>query len=258
MTTTKKDGFYIGYLDNMPARYSMLLRKMLIGIFLGLIILAYVLVRSQQGFATSTFELGNSTEVEGILTIEPVPMLTLPQSAESILLIGYGKFGAETTLLQALGSEFKRNSQYRVRMQGTLIYHDGKTLLELTSKTKSMIEWSLIEEDKIKASSLGQIEVTGEIIDPKCYFGVMKPGEGKPHRSCAIRCISGGIPPVIKVSNTLGQSNYFLLRGENGQPVNEMVLDYVAEPVRISGQGYQYHNWMILNIDESTGIKPIQ
>ena len=28
-----------------------------------------------------------------------------------------------------------------------------------------------------------------------CFLGVMKPGRSKPHRACAVRCISGGIPP---------------------------------------------------------------
>lgn len=39
-----------------------------------------------------------------------------------------------------------------------------------------------------------------EIIDPKCYFGVI-PGKGKIHRSCAIRCISDGIPPVLATTD---------------------------------------------------------
>ena len=50
------------------------------------------------------------------------------------------------------------------------------------------------------------MDVKGEIVDPKCFFGVMKPGEGKPHKDCAIRCILGGIPPVLKVTDESWQS----------------------------------------------------
>jgi len=30
---------------------------------------------------------------------------------------------------------------------------------------------------------ISKMTLQGEIIDPKCYFGVMKPGKGKIHRS---------------------------------------------------------------------------
>jgi hypothetical protein len=47
--------------------------------------------------------------------------------------------------------------------------------------------------------SLGTQTLIGEIVDSKCYLGVMNPGALIPHRACAIRCISGGIPPVLLV-----------------------------------------------------------
>ena len=40
---------------------------------------------------------------------------------------------------------------------------------------------------------LGAVTLTGEIVDSKCFLGVMNPGNLKPHKACAIRCISGGI-----------------------------------------------------------------
>ena len=78
---------------------------------------------------------------------------------------------------------------------------------------------------------LGTIAIKGEIVDPKCFFGVMKPGEGKPHKDCAIRCILGGIPPVLKVTNEEGRQNYYLIVGANGEKMNEAVQDYVGAQV---------------------------
>jgi hypothetical protein len=234
-------------------------RKVFVLVLLVVIGISFWLVGSQKGFAPSTFELGKQTEVSGILSLEPVPMLSLDQGQESILLIGYGKFGAEGALREALataglgGQDF-----YRATLKGTLIYYDGKALLELTERAGSVRSIEVAEQTGPNSAELSPIALRGEIIDPKCYFGAMKPGEGKPHRSCAIRCISGGIPPVLKVENEEGAANYFILRGQRGQAVNAMVLDFVGEPVEVSGMARQFHNWMVLDLDESAGILPWQ
>ncbi len=89
---------------------------------------------------------------------------------------------------------------------------------------------------------LGRLTLRGQIIDPKCHFGAMKPGEGKVHRACAVRCISGGIPPVLMVHQREARGGaerrvYYILTGLAGEPLNHAVLDFVAEPVEVSGEG---------------------
>ena len=95
-------------------------------------------------------------------------------------------------------------------------------------------------------SSLGERVLRGEIVDSKCYLGVMKPGRGKPHRACAVRCISGGIPPVLMVRDTAGIASYFLLTDLDGGALNDRILDLVAEPVEIRGEVLQYDNLLVL------------
>jgi len=97
---------------------------------------------------------------------------------------------------------------------------------------------------------LGLQKIKGEIIEPKCYFGVMKPGEGKVHRDCAIRCILGGIPPVFKVMNEKGEKNYYFIVGPNGEKMNTTVQDYVAEPVEIEARVVQQGDWVILYVKD--------
>jgi hypothetical protein len=76
----------------------------------------------------------------------------------------------------------------------------------------------------------------------------MKPGEGKTHRSCAIRCISGGIPPVVK-SNS---SDYFLLVNENMKPINSEVLAIVGDQVNLDGEVVELDDWKILKVNAET------
>jgi hypothetical protein len=96
---------------------------------------------------------------------------------------------------------------------------------------------------------LGKMELKGEIIDPKCYFGVMKPGIGKIHRSCAVRCISGGIPPVFLTADNEGVNQYFLLTDKQGKPIHQEVLAYVGKPASITGIVEKSEDWHIIKID---------
>jgi len=100
--------------------------------------------------------------------------------------------------------------------------------------------------------SLGEQTLTGEIVDSKCYLGVMNPGALTPHRACAIRCISGGIPPVLLVRQTNGPALHLLLVSRDGKPVNKQVLNLVAEPVSITGEVERQGELLILRADPAT------
>jgi len=94
------------------------------------------------------------------------------------------------------------------------------------------------------------MKLRGEIVDPKCFFGVMKPGEGKPHKDCAIRCILGGIPPVLHVVDRNGANNYYLIVGANGEMMNKAVQNYVAAPVEILAKAVRYNDWIVLYVSD--------
>jgi hypothetical protein len=135
-------------------------------------------------------------------------------------------------------------------LKGTLLYSDGKTLLQI-SKEENPVVYIGKDADisfSPQETDLGIQKIKGEIIDPKCYFGVMKPGEGKVHRDCAIRCILGGIPPVLKVMNEKGEKNYYLVVGQKGEKMNSAVQDFVAEPVEIEARVVQQDDWIFLYV----------
>ena len=89
----------------------------------------------------------------------------------------------------------------------------------------------------------------GEIIDPKCYFGVMKPGNGKIHRSCAVRCISGGIPPVLATNDKNNITEYFLITDALGNAIHDDILPFIGKPSEITGIVEKMEDWFILKID---------
>ena len=251
-----KNGFFIGWQEKLPGKSRSAIIKLLLIFILISIALITLFVLNQSKFNDHFFRFGQISEVTGVYHDAPVPILRVTDGSldegvsPDLLLVGYGKSGAEG-IMQIIQSQHGALEGKTITIQGSLIYGDGKSVLELTKKDQSLVN---INEDDIVVSPPGGLrserEVQGEILDPKCYFGVMKPGEGKIHKSCAIRCISGGIPPVLR-STINGQNQYFIITAKDGSKINEKVLDFIAEPVKIKGMTYEIHGWKILEINPS-------
>jgi hypothetical protein len=81
----------------------------------------------------------------------------------------------------------------------------------------------------------GRVTVNGEIVDSKCWLGVMRPGDGHIHKACASICILGGIPPMF-VTRADGVPSVMLLTLPDGSAIPpERILEFVADPVELSG-----------------------
>jgi len=250
-----KDEFYIGYSDKGPGGIMAFVKKW--ALFIAIVVLAIgaAFALAQKQFKNGTFELGTLTEIEGVLYTNPYPVLSIAidGARKDVLLLGFGKFGAEASLLEI--SDGQGLDGLRLKLQGTLIYYDGITLMQLEPKVEGTYEVLGREELSTPGTGLGKVKLNGEIIDPKCYFGVMKPGHGKIHRSCAVRCISGGIPPVFLVQNEEGIANYYLLVGENFEAANQDVLPHIGKPCTLEGSLTQRGDWMILEMSSDKIIE---
>lgn len=265
----KDDLFYIGYQPKMPAPLARKIKLLVAGLAALVVVVAITLVVVQRGFSTGTFELTQETVVEGMLVKAPVPMLRVQVGNDwlgkpayrNLLLINFGKFGADGLLEsyeQKLGGSV---ADFEVSMKGKLIYRDGVGLMELSSQDAALQDFKRIDNQDTQESdvlkTLGAVSLEGEIVDPKCYFGVMKPGSGKPHRSCAVRCISGGIPPVLRVADQAGAVQYYVLMGAQGEAINQEVLSYVGESITVEGKHHQQGEWNFVYLNPKIGIRTL-
>jgi hypothetical protein len=75
-------------------------------------------------------------------------------------------------------------------------------------------------ERRGRTEDLGAVTLTGELVDTKCYIGVMRPATGKVHRACAIRCLSGGVPPGLLLRDADGNGVVLLLAGTEGRALD--------------------------------------
>ena len=250
----KEDDFFIGYSEEMPSSNAKFLKKLIIPLFVLIPVLVFAIVFFQKPFNNHLFEFGTITTITGTYYDSPIPMVIVDKNggladslSRDVVLVGYGKFGAKGIINNIEKDKGPLNGK-KIEIAGTLIHGDGKTLMELSEEEaslKKVIENAAISPEVIVQKT--DISLSGEIIDPKCYFGVMKPGEGKIHKSCAIRCISGGIPPMLKIKGN--QNRYYILLDESGKAINKQVLPYVAEQISISGKTNKFSNWDVLYIN---------
>jgi hypothetical protein len=258
--------FYIGWMGAAPKALVQFIKKYLLFIFILAVVLGTLLALSQKKFGTGNFEFGTLTDIKGIYFDKPVPCIKVlngkdiwgNQSYITIPLVGYGKHGAEGAIRELEKEKNTILNQKEITLRGTLLYNDGVTILQVDKNDNRDLIFSnktIPAELLPKVKDLGTTKIKGEIIDPKCYFGVMKPGEGKPHRDCAIRCILGGISPMLAVKNEHGEANYYLLASSDGGSINSAVQDYVAEPVELEAHLIQYDDWVVAYLSTKDPIK---
>jgi hypothetical protein len=247
----KNKEFYVSYIDgSLGQKTKQTIKRFATASILVVILGSLVFSFTQKPFKNSSFELTSATKITGIFHENPYPMLRVEiakNTYKNILLLGFGKSSANP-FLEKLHSEVKDLNGREISIEGNLIYYNGKTLIQITNDEKVV----LVSNTKIptpKKEVISKMTLKGEIIDPKCYFGVMKPGKGKIHRSCAVRCISGGIPPVLATTDKNNISQYFLLTDLDGQPINKAVLPFIGKPSEINGIVEKMEDWFILKID---------
>jgi hypothetical protein len=217
------DDFYVGYLPKAPANLGRVIARIAAGILLAGLIAGGLLIVGQPPFATSKFEYGTYRDYAGVIEEWPYPILVTDNA--SFLLVAPGKHGLSDT---------KGLQGKHVQLKGSLIERIPDRMIEVVPESIAVRTSPLLAAPS-RTIDLGPVTLRGEIVDTKCYLGVMNPGEHKVHRDCAVRCISGGVPPAFLARDASGNSRVLLLVGEDGRALSREVLPFVAEPLEISG-----------------------
>jgi nitrite reductase/ring-hydroxylating ferredoxin subunit len=230
-----EDGFYVGYHLASPPDYARFTRRVAVGILAMVSAAAIALAASQDPMGHGLFEYGTLREFSGTLVARPYPMLLVSRPGitdrdaaySRYLLVKPGKHGAQSLVEGHEGEH--------VRTQGTVINREGSMMLELFSA-------DFVSADRPPPGPppppvpLGHRTIRGEILDSKCWLGVMKPASGTVHRGCATRCLSGGIPPLVIVDDPTLPSPHVLLLDRHGAPAREWFMKHVGGTVTLKGE----------------------
>ncbi len=227
--------FYVGYVPKAPALLAKRVTRIATGLVLTGLAVGALLIFDQAQFAASKFEYGQYREYSGVIEEWPYPILLTNDS--SFLLVAPGKHGLSDVVKGLQGKS--------IRLKGSLIERGSDRMLEVLPGSMQEIPPVRVR-NATEPINLGSVRLRGEIVDGKCYLGVMNPGNGKVHRDCAVRCISGGAPPAFVARDASGESRTLLLVGPDGRALNQEVLPFVAEPLEITGELVRSRSMLVL------------
>ena len=215
-----------------------------------LLAVAALLAQQQDDPGDGVWDTATPVTFEGVLSLSPYPVLhtTAPDEsgqALTLLPIEQGKRGAGERLRQ-LGLD-----GHRVRLTGFVIRRTGRVVLGLEAGDAGVQDLgpSGTATPAMDIQPLGEHTLVGEIIDPQCYLGAMKPGHGKPHKQCATLCIRGGIPPLFLVRDQAGNRTTYLLMTAGGEALPESHYPYIADPLELRGRVERRNDMLVLYAD---------
>ena len=244
MSERERD-FYVGYAPTLPPAEARVTRRAVVVLAALAVCVPLAIVTAQGRLAPASFEFGDVRDFRGTVVERPFPALLLerPDTASatgttgavsSLLLVAPGKFGA-SALVQGRDGE-------HVDLRGTLVYRDGRTMIEVVPDS---IVGATGTPHNVAVDDLGDERLRGEIVDTKCNLGVMNPGGGKTHKACAMRCIAGGIPPMLVPRTADGNETFYLLVMPDGSVANEALFPFVGDQVEMTGRLEQQNDLLV-------------
>jgi hypothetical protein len=247
------DGFYVGYAASAPPAIRRFVRRAVAGVLGATAALALLLAALQRPFAPSAFEYGAEREFVGWVRESPTPLLLVPGPDCEELCAPTSSYYLTRYQTKQGAADLVRGLEGRqVRLRGVLVYFEDQTLLDVVPGSVEPIEAAAagpITAPAAEVRDLGPHTLEGEVVDGKCYLGVMRPGLGKVHRACAARCISSGSPPLLVVRDAQGRLAHLLLVGSDGRSLQRELLPFVAEPVRVTGRVLRYDDLLVLRTE---------
>lgn len=233
------DDLYIGYRRQAPPATARFVRRLVVALGALTAGVAILVASSQAAFEPGTFEYGIERAYVGRVLEVPYPMLFVEAPGEVPtlhLLVARGKHGAADLVAGLEGR--------RVRLTGSLIARGPSRMIEVSPGTLE-VDSAAPAVPELGRRGFDRWRLRGEIVDSKCFLGVMKPGRDKPHRDCAARCLAGGAPPLLWVPGE-AEGYALLLVDEGGGALEGDLSDWVGEPVVIEGRVERLGEWLVL------------
>lgn len=246
------DEFFIGYAPPMAPRLARFVTRVVIGLACGVVVWAVTVAAGHVPLEGGAFEFGHPQQFAGTIVEHPYPALRLDGADQDgmpwLLLVAPGKHGADA-LVNGLGGR-------HVTLMGTRIRRGTNTMIEVEPAS---LDVDTAAEPRVTPAALQAasfddrpVKVRGEIVDSKCFLGVMVPGSGKTHKECASLCLRGGIPPAFYVHDQSGHSSVLLLTGRKGEPIGAQALQVVGEAIDVTGTIERQGGWLVLRTDPNT------
>lgn len=240
-TSPAADDFHVGYLP-LPWAHSRFLRWFIpLGLWITTAMAgvgAWGMRPAGDGVWTALTSPPEVIELTGVAVAEPYAMVLVPnpdrpgEPPETVLVVEPGKIGSQDRFADHAGNV--------VTVRGHRLERDGRRMLEIlelepiTSEVTAAL--AAVSAGFIADSRRpGEVTLAGELMDGKCHLGAMKPGDGMGHAACAVLCIRGGIPPLLRVEEEDGRVRFLLVVGEDGRCPDDVAV-LAGSPIELTGR----------------------
>lgn len=223
------DEFYIGYEARMP---PVIARAVSRAVGLSLLVAAAAAIGAtlaQETLPDARFAYGQEEVLHGWLTRWPAPALMVREAGawRRYWLVARGKFGAER--------ELARMPDGWTRLSAARITRGEWRMLEIIPGSVASADQEAEPPPLARAAPV-VFSVAGEIVDSKCYLGVMNPGSATAHRDCAVRCLSGGVPPMFAYRDASGEPRLALLLQRDGRRLDPATVRRAGTRLTLTGE----------------------
>ncbi len=226
----RNDDFFIGWQGDLPSPK----RRAFIAGGAGLIVAAastgVLLAGASPPLGPGVWDQGMLRMLYGRILPLPYPHLLtedLSEEARTVYLVGSGKTALDLDRDYFTGP---------ARVTGTMITRGNQAMLAVTEAVPADATRRASPQPR-PAEDLGDVVMTGEILDAKCWFGAMRPGYGKTHKACAALCARGGLPLAFCPTGQCGDAvDAPLFVDEAGNPHSRDIFPFLADPVAVKGK----------------------
>jgi hypothetical protein len=244
----ERDEFFIGYASPMPAGLVRFVSGIVIVLVFGVLVWAVVIASGHVPLEGGTFEFGHPQRFAGTIVERPYPALRLDETvgaSAAVLLVAPGKHGADA-LVRGLDGRHGVLTGTRIRRGALTMIEFEPASLAFAERSAPSFRSSAAQAETV---SVDPVTVKGEVVDSKCFLGVMVPGSGKTHKDCASLCLRGGVPPALFVRDRAGESALMLLTGASGEAIDARALEIAGEAVEMTGMLQRQGGWPVLRTD---------
>lgn len=236
------DEFYVGYDNVMPPATGRRLRRVLAAVAAGVALVAVVVVAAHDRLVPARFDFGRPADVAGDLRHDPYPWLLV--DGERVWLAGPGKHDAAPFVAHVPGGP--------VTLRGSAIARGPHRMLQVEPGSVRRSGAPRPAASTNASTEPGvMVTLVGEVVDGKCFLGVMNPGEGTVHRECARLCLRGGLPPMLLVRGGLGEEALVVLVSSDGRPIGRSLAEIAGVPVEVRGRLVRERGALVLLADRA-------
>jgi hypothetical protein len=251
-----KDEFFVGWLP-VPKGYVRFVKPIAIALMVIGALTAGTLAFVQRDPGSGQWDDAQVVTLRGVAMTRPYAMLRVAgekpgELPRTYLLVEDGKFGALPRVSRFVQHE---TDGVAVEVKGTILHRGDRWMISLEDGDAGMRILTDAEAESLPPLIGGRSKVIGasltlhgEIVDPKCYLGAMKPGGGKTHKACAMRCIAGGIPPMLVTRDADGRETFYLMVTADGGVANDLVYPFVGDRVDVTGSIEQQDDLLVLHV----------